>query len=1025
MKWLFAPCLLFAALPVFAQTGFTITTSSFLPSGMVQVPYNLTFTSSGGAGAVTWSAGGGLPPGMGVSPGGVLSGTPAQSGFFNFTVSAVDQRGNSTSKSFSLTIQEPPLAISSVSPLPAGVVGVPYSFTFVAVNGIKPYGFSGSGLPPGLNLSQSGVLSGTPASAGQFTLSVTVIDCLQCSNGASVDGSEGRSAQASKQFSLTINPAATTPPPTGGTAGNLAITSSSPLPAGAVNSPYTFTFEATGGLKPYTFSATSTPPGLTLAANGVLSGTPTAPGQFTVSVGVSDSGQGSARLSATQSFSLRIALGLTVTTPTPIAATLGSPLTVVMTSVGGVPRYLWFPVSGSALPPGFTLDAGSGFLGGTPTAVGTFKFSVQVQDGGGSVATAELTMNVAPALSVTTASPPPAGAGVDYSLPLAATGGNPPFTWAVDSGVLPPGLSLHPSTGLLSGTPLSPGGFNFVIRVTDSARASVTKAFSLTVAAAPAVLVSTLSLDFVALAGGDPPAPQSVALVTPSGQPLQFTVRTDGGAGLPAPLWLLARLLKGTLPGRIPVAVDQGDLPAGTYTARVVVTTSDGRQTVINVTLTLTDAPALLEVGPDSLRFAGPASLLSPASQTLLIRNAGGSGGLEFQINVVGDAPWLTVSPATGQAGANAPAAVRVAVNAAAVPRGARRALIHITSGGGNADIPVSLLSQEDGPVIGFNVSGLRFEAPAGSRASTRSKSAGILNLGTGTLSYRAEIVSGADWLSLANPTGSATPALPGTFSLTAAAGALKPGNYYASIKVTDPGALNSPQLFPVMLAVTEENTPPEPDPSPSGLFFVGKTGGAALPVQIARLFTGSAAPIPFQVSANTGDGINWLAVAPSTGMTSAANVAQVNVTATPGQLAPGVYTGEVTVAFSTTSIRSINVTLVVAPAAADLPKAPSAAGCTPARLALTQTGLVNNFSAPAGWPTPIVLRLTDDCGEPVPNGQIVLTFSNGDPAQLMAPSDPAIGAYAATWVPAKAGPSVSVTAQATSANLTRAVTQL
>ena len=101
MKWLSAICLVVLAVPSQAQNPFTITTASPLPGATVQVSYSQGFASSGGAGAVTWSVSAGTPPpGLAVSSGGSLSGTPTQAGWSSFTVTALDQRGSSTSKPF-------------------------------------------------------------------------------------------------------------------------------------------------------------------------------------------------------------------------------------------------------------------------------------------------------------------------------------------------------------------------------------------------------------------------------------------------------------------------------------------------------------------------------------------------------------------------------------------------------------------------------------------------------------------------------------------------------------------------------------------------------------------------------------------------------------------------------------------------------------------------------------------------------------------------------------------------------------
>ena len=81
-----------------------------------------------------------------------------------------------------------------------------------------------------------------------------------------------------------------------------------------------------------------------------------------------------------------------------------------------------------------------------------------------------LTLNVAaavPALTITTTSLPDAQVGVAYSQQLAASGGTSPFIWSVSVGSLPAGLTLSAS-GLLSGTPIVSGAFNFTVQVVDS-----------------------------------------------------------------------------------------------------------------------------------------------------------------------------------------------------------------------------------------------------------------------------------------------------------------------------------------------------------------------------------------------------------------------------------------------------------------------------------------------------------------------------------------------------------------------------
>ena len=165
-----------------------------------------------------------------------------------------------------LTINPPVLAIATTSPLPAGQVNVTYSQSLGAAGGVPPYGnwtTNNAALPPGLTLGVTGLLKGTPTAAGTYGFIVQVTD--------SAGGT------ASTTFQLVINPAV------------LAVATTSPLPAGQANIS-SQTLAATGGVPPYawTIGNGTLPAGLTLAPAGILSGTPTAPGNFIFTVQVSD-----------------------------------------------------------------------------------------------------------------------------------------------------------------------------------------------------------------------------------------------------------------------------------------------------------------------------------------------------------------------------------------------------------------------------------------------------------------------------------------------------------------------------------------------------------------------------------------------------------------------------------------------------------------------------------------------------------------------------------------------------------------
>jgi|GEM_PF-234217 len=91
--------------------------------------------------------------------------------------------------------------------------------------------------------------------------------------------------------------------------------------------------------------------------------------------------------------------------------------------------------------------------------------------------------NAAPlaVLAVSTTILPPASIGVPYSQTLTATGGTPPYTWAISVGALPVGLTLNTATGVISGTPTL-NGSDFTVRVTDSLAATASRMISITLA---------------------------------------------------------------------------------------------------------------------------------------------------------------------------------------------------------------------------------------------------------------------------------------------------------------------------------------------------------------------------------------------------------------------------------------------------------------------------------------------------------------------------------------------------------------
>src|SRR5690606_24256845 len=114
---------------------------------------------------------------------------------------------------------------------------------------------------------------------------------------------------------------------------------------------------------------------------------------------------------------------------------------------------------------------------------GDFSFTVQVRDAQGVSNSRDFSLAVASSLVITTPSAlPSASVGGQYTVTLAASGGNMPYTWRVANGSsLPSGLSLNPSTGVLSGAPAQSGTFSFGIEASDAQDVVATRTFTLSV----------------------------------------------------------------------------------------------------------------------------------------------------------------------------------------------------------------------------------------------------------------------------------------------------------------------------------------------------------------------------------------------------------------------------------------------------------------------------------------------------------------------------------------------------------------
>jgi hypothetical protein len=218
---------------------------------------------------------GSLPPGLSLGTiSGVISGTPTLVGTYSFTVQLTDSTQLTvSSQTLRITVVPGPLRVLTSGDLTRGSQGTAYFYTLAGIGGLVPYTWSlaSGALPTGLTLGQnSGVITGTPTLYGTFTFTVGLSD-----------SQHPPFTTTSATLRIIVDPLP------------LMITSSGDLVGGRVNVDYLFQLVATGGRTPYTWAlATGSgplPPGLTLnSTTGVISGKPTATGQFPFTVSVTD-----------------------------------------------------------------------------------------------------------------------------------------------------------------------------------------------------------------------------------------------------------------------------------------------------------------------------------------------------------------------------------------------------------------------------------------------------------------------------------------------------------------------------------------------------------------------------------------------------------------------------------------------------------------------------------------------------------------------------------------------------------------
>lgn len=358
-----------------------------------------------------------------------------------------------------LRVDEPALAILNKT-LPDALVSTSYDVLLGASGGTAALRWSvaGGALPSGLTLDEDGRIHGVPTSAGVFAVVV-----------------EATSAELRALQALAISVREY--------AASLGILDTR-LPAARRGILYEQRIGASGGTGNWTFSKTGgeMPPGLTLAADGLVSGFPVSAGSFPFTVTVRD--EAGQQASAEVTLDVHAEGALTLLATRLREAEVSRPYSATLPIEGGQRPYE-VSLAAGALPEGLTLaldpSGVAASISGTALRAGVYGFSLIVSDARGERTVEHLVLQVtARRLSFVTGQLPAARLGASYRVLIEANA-RAPFTFSLAGGALPPGLELDQS-GLVTGTVPSDAAarlYAFAVRVTDEQGGDALAAFSI------------------------------------------------------------------------------------------------------------------------------------------------------------------------------------------------------------------------------------------------------------------------------------------------------------------------------------------------------------------------------------------------------------------------------------------------------------------------------------------------------------------------------------------------------------------
>ena len=581
-------------------------------------------------------------------------------------------------------------------------------------------------------------------------------------------------------------------------------------------------------------------------------------------------------------------------------------------------------------------------------------------------------------ITITTASPlPPTSVGASYNTLLQAVGGLPPYTWSENNPVnpLPPGLRLS-SGGAISGAPSTAGNYSIVIRVTDSEGTAVVKPFNIVVLpisrGPPLTIITEASL------------PQAAVGET-------YRTRLDAEQGVQPYSW---SIVGGALPPGLTLDSTSGEISGmpnrpGVFAMTALVEDSAGGTGLKKFSLQVdppSQDPPRLSVHPPRLKAAFvPQS--QPRRLALLVSNLG-TGSLNFNVSFAtktgGD--WLSVSLSGGNATAAQPAVLFVTINPSGPGPGTYfgNIMISIPSSGQTIVIPVVMAISTRGQLLRLSRKGMTFTAVSGGNG-TLPRTLRVINEGSGTINWSIStttVSEDSDWLVADPPNGSAGPQSGTPVQIKVNPEGLPPGVHYGLLQVSSPEAVGSPRFATVALNLLPAGSNPGVFVDPVGLLFGGEAGGSPPGSKTVRLTNSSGISIPFSSTRLTVDGNDWFTHSPTGGIVESGQPVSIVVQPRTGGLAPGTYRGFIRLTFAGQVTRTVRLGLLVQDAtdAINSLSPVSQGSCTPTMLIPELTSNSEGVPISAGWPASIGVTVLDDCQQPMVDGNVTATFTNGHP---------------------------------------------